>query len=98
MTYFHQIIFPTVHKPVEMGEEREYRSVLDLPYWFEFSDGRTRFMVRCPVCRRIYRYSWVDKTTNLIQLDQDVETLPEFFKSEWTFDCPSYNVHAVLLV
>lgn len=54
-------------------------------------------MVRCPICNRIYRYSWVDKTTNLMDLDRDIETLPEFFKSEWEIHCPSYNNHILLM-
>jgi len=104
MNYFRQIIFPPIPKKVEEIVSQRFEediesnyTFLDLRYWFEYLEGMTKFMVRCPTCGEVYCYSRVTSETHTQDIVKAIKENTKFFTTEWIGNCPKIKDHVTIL-
>lgn len=97
MTFFKQIVFPPLSKPVPSPVEEEeitsFGKMLNLKYWFEYAGMNARLMVRCPICNKVYCYSTLGVGTKTYDIDIGIKDNSRFFLKEWEINCPDISIH-----
>jgi hypothetical protein len=97
--YFTEIIVPPSEKKIIKINK------LDIPnnfynkliYWVEYHGEETWFMVNCPLCGAIYRYSIVQSGTDPGDLLIGIEDNERYFQLAWEEECPKRDTHAMLV-